>query len=165
MLPICCITHRCKCNLTNNNNATCLCNVSRVYHPLTLTGTTFLVLNELWMASDDGVFSVTGCFVLSLFCLSEFLDCKTRSSLMLQLINTHLSLRLNGAHREIIRWGLYVILTTYRDQFDCRFWFHYLIKWVKQLADSCGCQMGLKVVLWALYKGSWWHPDTGDSVM
>lgn len=143
MLPFRCVTHRCKCNLMIDNNATCSCNVSCVYQPLILTGKTFLVLLELCMASDDRVFSVSGCFVL---CLSEFLYCKARSGLTLHLINTNLTSSLNGAHREIIRWWLYVILTTYRDQF--RFGFHYLIKRVQQLADSCGCQTGLKVALW-----------------
>lgn len=47
VLPLCCVTHRCKCNLTTNNNATCSCNLSHVYRPLTLTGTTFLVLVKL----------------------------------------------------------------------------------------------------------------------
>lgn len=56
VLPFCCVTHRCKCSLMIDNNATSSCNVSCVYQPLILTGKTFLVLLELCMASDDGVF-------------------------------------------------------------------------------------------------------------
>lgn len=63
MFPFCCVIHGCKCSLTIDNNATCSCNVSCVYQPLILTVKTFLVLLELCMASDDGVFSVSGCFV------------------------------------------------------------------------------------------------------
>lgn len=163
VLPFCCVTHRCKCSLMIDNNATSSCNVSCVYQPLILTGKTFLVLLELCMASDDGVFFWSAAALSSVYLISYIV--KTRSGLTLHLINPNLTLSLNGAHREIIRWRLYVILTTYRDQFDCRFGFHYLIKRVQQLADSCGCQTGLKVALWALYKGSWWYPDIGDSVM
>lgn len=97
---------------------------------------------------------VVDSYIFSLFCLREFLycyknnlsQCRTLWILfsMPEAITEHIG-RLWG-------WGFYVILTTNRDQPYCRFGFHYLIKSVQQLADSRGCQPGLKAGLWALYK-------------